>query len=75
MERFYVNQEIVLTRCKLLKKSLILAHIKKSCELKKFTPASLPYRKIGKLSTGAFFAKLAVRMGAYFASQWRIQGG
>ena len=43
MKKFYVVLEIVLTGCKLLKMSLILAHIKQTCELHKFTPFSLPY--------------------------------
>ena len=43
MKKFYVVLEIVLTGCKLLKMSLILAHIKQTCELHKFTPFFLPY--------------------------------
>ena len=43
MKKFYVVLEIVMTGCKLLKMSLILAHIKQTCERHKFTPFSLPY--------------------------------
>ena len=46
MEKFYVGLEIVLTRYKLLKMSLTPAHIKQTCELKTFTPASLPHSYI-----------------------------
>ena len=42
-KKFYVGLEDVLTRYKLLKMSLTPAPIKQTCEVWKFTPASLPY--------------------------------